>query len=212
MNTPAYDVSEEVTSSSLTARARKIVLIVALLNLAGCLAEVVVASVIGSASLFADAADFLEDFLINLLVVTALGWSVASRRKASYGLAALILIPAIAAFGTAIWKIVTGAVPDPTALSWTAVAAMIINIISAFLLLQVRAQGSALVRGAWLAARNDVAANLLILAAGLVTLVWFSAWPDIVVGLVIGVINLSAAKEVFEQAQAEDPELEMDDA
>ena len=30
-------------------------------------------------------------------------------------------------------------------------------------------------------------------------------------GLVIGVINLTAAKEVYEQARAEDPELEMDD-
>lgn len=55
-----------------------------------------------------------------------------------------------------------------------------------------------------------MAANLLILAAGVVTMFWFSAWPDIVVGLVIGVINLRAANEVFEQARAEDPELEED--
>lgn len=201
----------EVTASSLDARARKIVLVVALLNLAGCLAEVIVASIIGSASLFADAADFLEDFLINLLVVTALGWSVASRRKASYGLAGLILIPAGAAFGTAIWKMISGAVPDAVSLSWTAVAAMVINLVATLMLLGLRSHGSALVRGAWLAARNDVLANILILAAGIATLFWFSAWPDIVVGLIIGAINLSAAKEVFEQARAEDPELELDE-
>lgn len=41
-------------------------------------------------------------------------------------------------------------------------------------------------------------------------LFWASAWPDIVVGVVIGLINLSAVKEVFEQARAEEPELEMD--
>lgn len=40
---------------------------------------------------------------------------------------------------------------------------------------------------------------------------WFSPWPDIVVGIVIGLINLSAAQEVFEQARAENPELELDD-
>ncbi len=54
-------------------------------------------------------------------------------------------------------------------------------------------------------------ANLLILAAGVVMVFWFSPWPDIAVGLVIGFINLSAAAEVFEQARAETPELELDD-
>ena len=51
---------------------------------------------------------------------------------------------------------------------------------------------------------------MLILGAGVVMMFWASAWPDIVVGVVIGLINLSAAKEVFEQARAEEPELEMD--
>lgn len=203
--------SPEISASTLSSRARTIVLTVALLNLAGCLVEAGIAAVIGSASLFADAADFLEDFLINILVVTALGWSLASRRKAaSYVLAGLILIPAVSAIGMAIWKMVTHEPPEALALSATAVGAMIINLVCALLLAQLRSAGSALTRGAWLAARNDVAANLLILAAGVVTLFWFSAWPDIVVGLVVGVINLRAANEVFEQARAEDPELEED--
>ncbi|EPD30681.1 cation transporter [Gleimia europaea] len=199
------------TAQNLDTRARRIVAWVAILNLIGFIIELIVASIIGSAALFADAADFLEDFLINMLVLTALGWSVASRRKASYGLAGLILIPAVAAFGTAIWKMVSGEPPEPLALSVTAILAMLINLASALLLLQLRKHETALVRGAWLAARNDVLANLLILAAGIVTLFWFSPWPDITVGIVIGIINLSAAAEVFEQARAENPELELDD-
>ncbi|ALA66980.1 cation transporter [Corynebacterium lactis] len=199
------------SSKTLDHRARRIVAWVAGLNLFGFLLELVIASVIGSAALFADAADFLEDFLINLLVLTALGWSLASRRKASFGLAGLILIPAIAAFGIAIWKMISGEAPEPFTLSTTAVVAMVINLVCALLLMRLRGADSALVRGAWLAARNDVLANLLILAAGVVTVFWFSPWPDIVVGLVIGAINLSAAKEVYEQAQAEDPELELDE-
>lgn len=200
--------SEELNAENLTARARRFVAIVAALNFAGFLGEVVVASVIGSASLFADAADFMEDFLINMLVLTALGWSVASRRKASVGLAALILIPAIAAFGTAIWKIVSGLPPEPLTLSSTAIAAAIINLVCALLLMSLRKGSGALVRGAWLAARNDVLANILILCAGVITIFWFSIWPDVVVGVIVGVINLSAAKEVLEQARAEVPELE----
>ena len=202
-------MSQELSSSSLDQRARRIVAWVAALNLIGFFGEFIIASIIGSASLFADAADFLEDFLINALVLAALHWSATGRRKASYGLAGLILIPALASFGMAIWKIITGAVPEPLALSGTAVAAMIINFVCAVLLLQLR-YGSALTRGAWLAARNDVAANVLIIAAGLLMIVWASPWPDIVVGIVIGAINVRAAAEVFEQARAEDPEIEED--
>ncbi|MDO5025078.1 MAG: cation transporter [Trueperella sp.] len=200
-----------ISAKTLDSPARRIVAWVAALNFLGFLIELVVAATIGSAALFADAADFLEDFLINLLVLTALGWSVASRRKASFGLAGLILIPALAAFGTAIWKIISGQPPEPITLSVTAVIAMTINLVCALLLLRLRHAQTALVRGAWLAARNDVLANILILAAGVVTLFWASAWPDIAVGLIIGTINLSAAREVFEQARAEDPQLELED-
>lgn len=201
----------EYTASSLDRRARRIVAWVAGLNFAGFLVEVIIAVAIGSAALFADAADFLEDTLINVLVLTALGWSVASRRKASYALAGLILIPAFAAFGTALWKMFSGEPPQPHVLSATAIGAMLINLVCALLLMRLRSENSALMRGAWLAARNDVLANILILAAGVVMIFWFSPWPDIVVGIIISVINLSAAKEVFEQARAEDPELEMDE-
>lgn len=202
-------MSQELSSSTLNARARRIVAWVAALNLLGFFGEFIIAAIIGSAALFADAADFLEDFLINALVLLALRWSAEGRRKASYGLAGLILIPALASYGMAIWKIITGAVPEPLTLSGTAVAAMLINLLCAVLLIQLR-HGSALTRGAWLAARNDVAANILILGAGLLMLVWASPWPDIVVGLIIGTINLRAAAEVFEQARAEDPEVEED--
>ncbi|STC75372.1 Co/Zn/Cd efflux system protein [Corynebacterium minutissimum] len=190
-------------------RARRIVAWVAALNLIGFFGEFIVGCIIGSASLFADAADFLEDFLINALVLAALRWSAAGRRKASYGLAGLILIPALASFGMAIWKIINGAIPEPLALSGTALVAMVINLVCAVLLIQLR-HGSALTRGAWLAARNDVAANILIIGAGLLMMVWASPWPDIVVGILIGAINLRAAAEVFEQARAEDPEIEED--
>ena len=200
---------QELSSSSLNQRARRIVAWVAALNLIGFFGEFIVGCIIGSASLFADAADFLEDFLINALVLAALRWSAAGRRKASYGLAGLILIPALASFGMAIWKIINGAIPEPLALSGTAIVAMVINLVCAVLLIQLR-HGSALTRGAWLAARNDVAANILIIGAGLLMMVWASPWPDIVVGVLIGAINLRAAAEVFEQARAEDPEIEED--
>lgn len=202
------EANEELTASSLGSRARRVVAWVALINLVGMVIEIAVGARIGSASLLADAADFLEDFLINALVVLALGWPVASRRRAARWLAALILIPALAALATAVWRLATGQPPEPISLSLTAGLALILNALCALLLMGLRRTGGSLVRGAWLAARNDVLGNALIIGAGLLTLARPSVWPDIVVGAVMAVVNLRAAGEVLEQARAEDPEIE----
>lgn len=202
------DTSGNINAANVAGKARVMLAVVAAINFLGFVGESVVALVIGSASLFADAADFLEDTLINLLVLTAVGWSLSARRKASYALAGLILLPAVAAFVMVGLKLVTGEPPEPMTLSVTAVGALVINVVSAVLLFRVRTGGGALMTGAWLAARNDALANVMIIAAGVVTVFWASVWPDVVVGLVIGVIILYAAKEVFEQARAEVPELE----
>ena len=83
-----------------------------------------------------------------------------------------------------------------------------VNVICAVILLQLREQGSSLATGAWLAARNDALANILIILAGLLTFVWPTAWFDIVVGAIIAVVNLSAAKEVWEESREEHDSVE----
>lgn len=217
VNSPHRDTAEVgkpeddgLRASDLDGHARRVVAVVAALNFVGMLVEVAVAAWIGSASLLADATDFLEDFLINGLVLAALGWSVAGRRRASYALAGLILIPALAALATAAVKLVSGAIPDGGVLSATALGALVLNAVCALCLLSLRSSGQGLVRGAWLAARNDVIANLLMIAAGVVTAAHPSVWPDVIVGGVMAAVNLRAAREVLAAARSEDPELELD--
>ena len=52
---------------------RKVVIIVAVLNLAYFGVEFAVAVAIGSVSLFADSVDFLEDASVNFLIAIAIG-------------------------------------------------------------------------------------------------------------------------------------------
>ncbi|MBL7285472.1 cation transporter [Corynebacterium godavarianum] len=187
---------------------RRAVLIVALLNLAYFFVEFVASLAIGSASLAADSADFLEDTAINLLVFVAVAWPAQRRRVAGSVLAALILIPAIAAIVMVVTKLINPVAPSPEGLTGVAVGALVVNVICAVILLRLRDQGSSLAKGAWLAARNDALANLLIIVAGLLTFVWSTAWFDIVVGAIIAVINLSAAKEVWEESREEHASVE----
>jgi Co/Zn/Cd efflux system component len=71
------------------------------------------------------------------------------------------------------------------------------------LLVRFRSHAGSLTRAAFLSARNDAYANVAIILAGLVTAATLSAWPDLIVGLGIAVLNADAAREVVQAARKE---------
>jgi Co/Zn/Cd efflux system component len=182
---------------------RQTVLLVALLNLAYFGVEFGVAIAIGSVSLFADSVDFLEDASINLLIAVGLGWSAENRARLGMVLAAVILVPVAATLWTAWQKFAVPVPPQPVPLTLTGAGAFLVNFASAFLLARFRHQGGSLTRAAFLSARNDVLANVAIVAAGLATAATLSVWPDLIVGLGIAALNADAARQVMNAARAE---------
>jgi Co/Zn/Cd efflux system component len=183
---------------------RRAVRWVALLNLGYFGVEFAVALAIGSVSLFADSVDFLEDASVNFLILLALGWSVRGRARTAMVLAGLLLVPGIATLWTAWEKLQAPAPPAPGPLSLAGGGALLVNLTCALVLARFRHHAGSLTKAAFLSARNDVMANVAIVAAGLVTAwLWRSAWPDLMVGLGIAAMNVGAAKEVFEAAREE---------
>jgi Co/Zn/Cd efflux system component len=189
--------------SAEQSRLHRTVLAVGVLNLAYFFVEFGVARSIGSVALFADSIDFLEDASVNLLVLVALGWT--ARRRAAVGmvLAVLLLIPGIATAWTAWNKFNQPLPPAEWLMSLTGLGALAVNMTCAFMLVKVRNVAGSLSRAAFLSARNDAYANgAIILAAG-VTAIWPSAWPDLLVGSGIFLLNLGAAREVYGAARKE---------
>ena len=183
---------------------RRAVLWVATLNLAYFGVEFAVALTIGSVSLFADSVDFLEDALVNVLILVALGWTARNRARVGMALAAILLVPGLATLWTAWEKFNVPVAPSPFALSTTAIGALAINLFCAFLLAKHRHHGGSLTQAAFLSARNDALANIAMIAAGLATaFLWRSAWPDLIVGLAIAAMNADAAREVWNTARDE---------
>lgn len=196
-----------MTSGSISSRdllLRRVLILVALLNLGYFGVEFSVALVIGSVSLFADSIDFLEDASVNLLILIALGWSAANRAGLGMALAALLLAPGMATLWTAWEKFGDAAAPDPLALSLTGLGALAVNLGCAFLLARHKDAKGSLTKAAFLSARNDALANVAIIAVGLITAyLWRSAWPDLILGLAIAWMNADAALEVFQAARAD---------
>jgi Co/Zn/Cd efflux system component len=182
---------------------RRTVAWVAALNLAYFGVEFTVARAIGSVSLFADSIDFLEDTAVNLLVLLGLSWPARRRAMLAIGLALLLLVPGALTLWTAWHKFLLPVPPAPLPLTLAALGALVVNLFCAWLLARVRAQGGSLLRAAYLSARNDAVANIAIVAAALVTLASASAWPDLIVGLGIFLLNADAAREVLGAARRE---------
>lgn len=197
-------MSEEIDFQATDPALRRVVLVVALLNLAYFGIEFAVATTIGSVSLFADSVDFLEDASVNLLILAALAWSAKNRARLGMALAAILLVPGIATLWTAWEKFNTPVAPNPVPLSLAALGALAVNLTCAFMLARYRHHIGSLTKAAFLSARNDAAANVAIVAAALVTaFTWRSAWPDLIVGLGIALMNADAAREVWSAAREE---------
>jgi Co/Zn/Cd efflux system component len=187
----------------MNANLRRVVIIVAALNLAYFGVEFAVALAIGSVSLFADSVDFLEDASVNFLIAIALGWTATSRARVGMALAGILLIPGLATLWMAWEKFLAPLPPAPLPLSLAGAGALAINLSCAFMLLRFRTHSGSLTRAAFLSARNDALANVAIIAAGFVTAYTLSGWPDLIVGLGIAVMNADAAREVWRVAREE---------
>jgi Co/Zn/Cd efflux system component len=183
---------------------RRTVVWVALLNAAYFGVEFAVGLAIGSVSLFADSIDFLEDASVNFLIAIALGWSARRRARLGMLLALILLAPALAGLWTAWQKLHSLAPPAPLPLVLTGTGALVINLCCAFMLAKFRHHSGSLTKAAFLSARNDALANIaIILAAAATAYLWQSAWPDLLVGVGIAIMNADAARAVWSAAREE---------
>ena len=102
----------------------------------------------------------------------------------------------LATLWTASDKFLLPVPPAPLPLSLTGAGALAVNLTCALMLARYRTHGGSLTRAAFLSARNDV-------GAGLLTAYIASAWPDLIVGLGIFLMNLDAARQVYVAARSE---------
>ncbi len=191
------------TRTADAANLRNVIRFVAILNLAYFGVEFAVALAIGSVSLFADSIDFLEDASVNFLILVALEWSAPRRARLGMALAGILLVPGLATLWTAWQKFLTHVPPAPLPLVRTGVGALVVNLSCALMLTRYRHHAGSLTGASFLSARNDVLANVAIIAAGVTTIYFRSAWPDLIVGLGIALMNADSAREIYTMAREE---------
>jgi Co/Zn/Cd efflux system component len=181
---------------------RSTVLVVAALNFSYFFVEFTYGRIFNSLALISDSIDFLEDASINLLVAAAIGWSIQKRKYVSYLLAGLLLVPGTIFVWNAIQKILNPINPVGEGMTWVGLGALAVNVFCALLIARHRTDGHGLALAAFYSARNDAIANVLIVIAGLITVLMPTIWLDLLIGLLIFLLNAGAAKAVVNASRS----------
>jgi Co/Zn/Cd efflux system component len=156
----------------------------------------------GSASLQADALDFLGDagnYAISLFVV---GMALRYRAIAALAKGSTMGIFGFWVLGITGWHALHGTMPQALTMSAVGFVALAANAAS-FGLLWKHRSGDANMRSAWICTRNDVLGNLAVLAAALGVFGTRSGWPDILVATIMASLALQGAFTVIRQARLE---------
>jgi len=172
------------------------------INAAMFLIEIGAGLAAGSASLQADALDFLGDagnYAISLFVI---GMTLRYRAMAALAKGGTMVLFGLWVMGTLIWHAVHGTLPDALTMGAVGFAALATNATSFGLLWAYRG-GDANMRSAWICTRNDVLGNLAVLLAALGVFGIGTGWPDIIVAAIMAGLALQGAAIVIRQSLTE---------
>jgi len=181
---------------------RRVLWIVLGINTAMFLVEIGAGLAAGSASLQADALDFLGDaanYGISLFVV---GMALRYRAMAAFAKGVSMGAFGLWVIATVIWHAVHGTLPSAVTMGAVGFAALTANALS-FGMLWLYRTGDANMRSAWICTRNDVLGNLAVLLAALGVFGTGTGWPDIVVAATMAVLALQGASTVLRQSLVE---------
>jgi Co/Zn/Cd efflux system component len=181
---------------------RRVLWLVLAINAAMFAVEIGAGVAAGSASLQADALDFLGDagnYAISLLVV---GMALRYRAAAALTKGATMGALGLWVLGVCVWHAWHGTLPQAFTMGAVGLAALVANAVS-FALLWAHRGGDANMRSAWVCTRNDVLGNLAVLLAALGVFGTSAGWPDVIVAAIMASLGLQGSWTVVRQALGE---------
>ncbi|WP_420406717.1 cation transporter [Hoeflea sp.] len=172
------------------------------INAAMFVVEMSAGRLAGSQALQADALDFLGDALTYGLSLAVIGMSLKVRSMAALLKGASLLLMGLWVFGSTVYQVFVLGLPSAEIMGMIGLLALAANLASVVLLMRYK-DGDANVRSVWLCSRNDAIGNVAVMAASVA--VWFtaSAWPDLVVALLMAGLFLRSAQLILAQAWKE---------
>jgi Co/Zn/Cd efflux system component len=181
---------------------RRILWIALIVNAAMFLVEMFFSLQSNSVSLLADSIDFLGDSGNYAISLWVLAMSVHARAKASLVKAAFMAMFGIVVLVHAVMNVISGVIPNAQTMTLIGFLALAANVGVAILLYAYR-NGDSNMRSVWLCTRNDALGNVAVIIAALGVFGTGTAWPDLIVAVIMALLALTAAKQIVVQATRE---------
>lgn len=149
-----------------------------------------------STALIADSLDMFADAIVYGLALYAVGRSVRLKLRVAHLSGWIQVILALGALSEVLRRFIFGSEPVSTLMMSFGLVALIANIIC-LMLISKNKEGGAHMKASWIFSANDVIANLGVILAGFLVALTSSPYPDLVIGLIIGLIVLNGARRIL---------------
>lgn len=165
-------------------------------------AELATGLLSGSVSLVSDSLDMLGDALAYGFSLYVVRRSARWKARSAIVKGAIMTVFGVAALGQAAYKAWVPHPPAFEAMGLMGLAALTANAACLGLLWRHRSEDINM-HSVWICSRNDIVANVSVLAAAGCVWFWRSGWPDIIIGAVLAVFILRSALGVLRRARSE---------
>lgn len=156
----------------------------------------------GSASLKADALDFLGDTANYAISLGVAGLALYWRSRAALAKGITLLLLGLWVIGNTLWMATRGTLPAAGTMGGVGVLALLANLICAVILWRHRT-GDANRRSVWICSRNDAIGNVAVVAAAWGVFGTGTAWPDVGVAVILAGLGVSGGWQIIRQARRE---------
>lgn len=158
--------------------------------------ELGVGIVAQSTGVIADSLDMFADAAVYGVSLYAVGKAATLKLKAAHFSGWLQLALALGVLLEVLRRAIYGSEPVSTLMMGVGAVALVANIICLLLIFKSRNQGAHM-KASWIFSANDVLANTGVITAGILVAVTGSQIPDLVIGIIIGLIVLSGARRIL---------------
>jgi Co/Zn/Cd efflux system component len=194
-----HDKGHELARMAHHKDIRRVLVIVLMLNAMMFVLEFGAGLFARSAALMADSVDMLGDALVFGISLYALNRSLRWRAGSALIKGGFILLMGISVLGEIVVKAIWGVAPIPSIMLTFGGMALVANLSCLALLWPYRRHDVNLA-STFECARNDVVANLGVLAAAGLVAMTSSAWPDALVAAAIAFMFLRSSLRVIAEA------------
>jgi len=140
-----------------------------------------------SSALIADSLDMLADATVYGIGLYAVGRSDDLKLRAAHMSGRFQILLGLLVLGDALRRFILGSEPEPILIMAIGGIALVANTVC-LLLISTHRQGEVHMRASWIFSKNDVIANLGVIAAGLLVYTLGSSLPDLMIGIVIAAV------------------------